>query len=89
MTKTGVALSLWLLLVFAAGCKEDVQTREARPGPWNGMMLAMASSEDGGHFAYPTFEGGKWLVVVGGVEGPEYDGILPCNRGVPQTRGGV
>jgi hypothetical protein len=39
----------------------------------------LAFTPDGRHVVYTARRGGKSLVVVGGVEGREYDGFLPVN----------
>ena len=41
------------------------------PPPWGHI-----TSSDGKHAAYWAKNGDKWLVVVDGVEGPPYDGIV-------------
>ena len=58
---------------FAEG---KYKIEDTRLGPWHSTTESIATSKDGCHIAYATVKGEKWLVVVDGQPGPEYDGIM-------------
>lgn len=69
------------LVVVAATGRAVAQAAEYRVeekllGRLHDVIQSPAFSKDGCHLAYATSRGAKWLVVVDGVEGPAYDGII-------------
>lgn len=82
MVSVGVALLQVALPALAEAAKIRLVSRETSLGKMSlGMNAAsLVVSPDGRRLAYGAERGGKWFVVVDGVEGPGYDGFLKGSK---------
>ena len=65
-----------ILLCTGSSAEGDYKIEEMRLGTFHRNARSVAFSKDGCHLAYVIPIGKKWLVVVDGQPGPEYDDII-------------
>lgn len=94
-TRTRLNLSCWFcaaLLTAICGCQtvatqqgannteqSAFKIEETRLGPYDSDVQSPVFSRDGQHLAYFTRRDQKWVVVVDGQTGPEYDDVSENN----------
>ena len=74
----GVLFLFGLGQTFGAAEPGPERVREEKVGPFFGSDLCLDVSQGALHLIYATRKGEKFLVVLDGEPGPEYDEILTC-----------